>query len=80
MLFGLVHDFEEEAYPIEKTPPARMIKFLMESREMNQIELAKATGIPTSTLSDILLERRNITPKNRNALATFIKVDPSLFV
>jgi len=80
ILAELIHDFEEDAYPIEKTPPVRMIKFLMESRDMNQVELAKATGLPKTTLSEILLEHRSITPKTRNALAKFFNVDPSLFV
>src|SRR4029453_9565742 len=58
VLGNLIEDYEAQAILIEDLPPHEMLAAVMESREINQVQPAKETGIPVSTISELLSQRR----------------------
>ena len=80
VLAGLVRDYEAEHDPLPDMTPIEALRYLLEENGMTQTQLSEQTGIAIATLSEILNEKRGISPKVRKALAVRFKVDPALFV
>ena len=57
-LSDLVATYEDVHYPIEAASDADMLRHLMEAKGVNQTELHRATGIPKSTISEILAGKK----------------------
>src|SRR4051812_20043151 len=79
VLADLVHQYEAKTDPIPDINPVDAIRFMMGEHGLTQTQLAEETGIATTTLSEILHGKRNISPKVRAALAKRFNVDPSMF-
>jgi HTH-type transcriptional regulator / antitoxin HigA len=79
VLGDLVHKYEAEHDPIAPVPDADMIRFLLESNEMSQTELAQRSGIAESTVSEILAGRRNLSRRHITALSGVFGVSPAVF-
>jgi len=79
VLTTLIERFEDEHYPVPAGTPAEMLLGYMEAREVTQAQVVAATGMPASTLSEILSGKRLISPRNRELLGAFFRVDPSTF-
>jgi HTH-type transcriptional regulator/antitoxin HigA len=74
VLSDLVHKYEAE-----HDPDAEMVRFLLESNEVAQTELAKQTGIAESTISEILAAKRQLSRRHIAALSKYFHVSPAVF-
>ena len=79
VLSDLVEAYEDVHYPIEDVSEGAMIQSFLESRDISQAQLAKAVGIATSTISEILSGKRKLTRKQIEKLSAYFKVSPAVF-
>ena len=79
VLAGLVEEYEDEHHPVGHSTPARMLAFYIEQRDVKQQEVAKATGIPVSTISELIAEKRAFTMNHVERLSAYFHVNPSVF-
>ncbi len=79
VLGDLVHKYEAEHDPMAAVSDADMVRFLLESNEMAQTELAQRSGIAESTISDILAGRRKLSRRHIASLSRLFRVSPAVF-
>jgi HTH-type transcriptional regulator / antitoxin HigA len=79
VLSDLVHRYEAEHDPITPVSDAEMIRFLLESNEMTQAELAHRSKIADSTISEILAEKRKLSRRHIAAVSRVFRVSPAVF-
>jgi len=75
----IVEKYESEIYPEPVVPPHMMLRELIAFRGATQAEVARATGIGESVLSELLRGKRTMGRKTIETLARYFKVDPGLF-
>jgi len=80
VLSTLIEGYEIARTPRRKPTPAETLEHLIESKEVTKAEVARATGIPRSTITNVLSGRRQISKENVIRLATYFHVDPSVFL
>ena len=79
VLGDLVEAYEETVHPIEPASDAAMLESLLSDRGQTQLQVAAATGIANSTLSNVLHGKRQLTRDHIRRLSKHFKVDPSVF-
>jgi HTH-type transcriptional regulator/antitoxin HigA len=75
----LIERYESRDYPTPDQDPADMLKTLLKTRGVSPAALAKATGIPASTISNVLARRRGISKANAVALGSYFGVSATVF-
>ena len=80
VLSTLIESYEVQASPRRKPTPAETLEHLIESKEVTRAEVARATGIPRSTITNVLSGRRQISKENVTRLASYFHVDPSVLL
>ncbi len=80
LLAKLIDDYEETIYPTPEVSPSRMLQHLIEAKCTTQAELSRQTGVPRSTISEVLKGKRSISVENAFRLAEYFHVEPSLFL
>jgi HTH-type transcriptional regulator/antitoxin HigA len=76
----LVEDYENTIYEHPEVSGTEMLRFLMEENGLTQARLSQETGIPETSLSEILNGKRGISPKVRTKLCERFGADPSVFL
>src|SRR5713226_2574430 len=61
VLSDLVERYEEQVHPVGDPSHAEMLAFLIDQKGVKQVDLARATGIAESTLSEVLRGKRQLT-------------------
>ncbi len=79
LMSQLVEAFEEEAYPIDDTPPHRVLQHLMESNGLSQADLLPIFG-GRGRASEVVNGKRGISKAQAKALAEFFHVPANLFL
>lgn len=79
VLSDLVHRYETTEHPIAPATDAEVLRYLMDARGLNQVQLAAETGITVSTLSEVLSEKRGLSKGNIGTLSRFFHVSPAVF-
>jgi HTH-type transcriptional regulator / antitoxin HigA len=79
VLGDLVHKYEADHEPIAAVSDADMVRFLLESSEMAQAELAKQSGVAESTISEILAGKRKLSRRHIAGLSRVFHVSPAVF-
>ncbi len=79
VLADLVERYEAEEHPMPSVSDAEMLRHLIEARRVTQTEVASATGIANSTISEILAGKRRPTRHQVNVLAGYFCVSPMVF-
>ena len=74
VLSTLIEQYESREHPTPKSPPREMLAHLMDARGVRQAAVARATGIPRSTLSAVLAGRRKLSTANIAALSAYFHV------
>src|SRR5713101_4226746 len=64
VLATLIEQYESREHPTPQVPARQVLAHLMEARGISRAELARATGIPRSTVTNILTGRRNFSKAN----------------
>lgn len=77
-LSDLVGTYEDEHEPIEPASDAQMLRHLMESKGVSQAQLSRDTGLPKSTISEILAGKKPFSRQVIRSLADFFHVDVSI--
>ena len=80
ILGNVIEEFEEKAHPIEDVLPREMLAGLMEAKNVTQIEVSRATGIPVSTISELLSHKRDFNVSHIEKLCAYFGVGPSAFI
>jgi HTH-type transcriptional regulator/antitoxin HigA len=82
VLSDLVERYEDRVHPIptDDLSEAEMLAHLIEARGVKQVEVARATGIAESTLSEVLRGKRRMTRRQIVKLAGYFAVSPGVFM
>ena len=79
LLVDLVHDFEEEHYPLPSSLPHKRVAFLLEHRGLKPSDLWTVLG-SKGRVSEILSGKRAISKDQAKKLAAFFRVGVDLFI
>lgn len=79
VLATLVEAYEDAHDPLPALSGVEALRFLIAQNGLSQAGLARETGLPETTLSEILSGKRGISPRVRTALGLRFAVAPSLF-
>lgn len=79
LLGALVAHYEEKHYPASEVTPGELVAHLLEVRGVSRAEVARDTGIPRQTLTNIVNGSRGISKANRRKLADYFHVSSDLF-
>jgi HTH-type transcriptional regulator/antitoxin HigA len=79
VLGDLIESYESEAHPIAPVSDVAMLRHLIEAKGVSQTEVAKATGIADSTISDVLKGKRSLSRKHIGKLSRYFSVSPNVF-
>jgi HTH-type transcriptional regulator/antitoxin HigA len=77
-LSDLVGTYEDEHHRIEPASDADMLRHLMDVRSVTQIQLSRDTGLPKSTISEVLAGKKPFSRQLIRKLATYFQVDVGL--
>lgn len=80
ILSNEIERYESVAQPMPNVAGADMLRYLMRNRELNQSQLARATGIAVSTISAILSHDRDMNVSHVRILSRYFGVEPGVFV
>lgn len=80
VLSDLIDKYESKHHPIEESSPAQILAFLIDDRAVKQKDLARATDIPVSTISELISEKRSFTMNHVERLAGYFNVSPAVFI
>lgn len=73
-LSDLVGAYEDEHHAIEPASDADMLRHLMEAKGVSQMQLSRDTGLPKSTISEVLAGKKPFSRKMIHALAEYFQV------
>jgi HTH-type transcriptional regulator/antitoxin HigA len=79
VLTDLVETYEDEHHPIPDASEADVLRELMRSNGLSQLQLAKKVGIAQSTISAVLNGTRSLTKEQVGHLARFFHISPAAF-
>jgi HTH-type transcriptional regulator/antitoxin HigA len=77
-LSDLVAAYENQHHPLPPASDADMLRHFMDAQGIGQNELHRGTGIPRSTISEILAGKRPFSRRVMRRLAQFFRVDVSV--
>lgn len=80
VLATLIEKYESREYPTPEVAPADMLARLLKTKGVKPAEVAKQTGIPTATLSNVLAHRRGISKQSAFKLAEYFGLSPIVFL
>lgn len=80
MLATLIEKYESRQFPTPEIAPAEMLAKLLKTKGVTSAEVAKKTGIPTATISNVLANRRGISKQNALRLGEYFGLSPIVFL
>lgn len=80
MLMQRIAAYEAVHSPMPGADGPDMLAFLLQQRPLTQKALAAASGIPQSTISDLIHRRRAFTADHARRLGEYFGVNPGLFL
>jgi HTH-type transcriptional regulator/antitoxin HigA len=80
VLGDLIEEYEKKANPVADMAPYEMLAKSMEAKNVTQTEIAKATGIPVSTISELLSQKRDFNVSHIEKLCAYFGLGPSAFI
>jgi HTH-type transcriptional regulator/antitoxin HigA len=80
MLATLIEKYESREYPTPEVSPADMLAILLKTKGVKPADVARTTGIPTATLSNVLAHRRGISKQNAFKLGEYFGLSPIVFL
>ena len=79
VLGDLIESYESDAHPMAPVSDLAMLRHLIEAKGVSQSDVAKATGIADSTISDVLKGKRSLNRKHIGKLSRYFSVSPDVF-
>src|SRR5437667_3248163 len=80
ILGNLIEEYESKAHPMEPLPPHQMLAMSIESKNVTQTEVSRATGIPVSTISELIAQKREFNRAHIEKLCAYFGLDPKAFI
>ena len=80
VLAALVAQYEQKHHPAPDVTPHEMVRHLIEVRGVTKAHVARETGIPRQTITNIVSGTRGISKANRDKLANYFGVAPGVFI
>jgi HTH-type transcriptional regulator/antitoxin HigA len=80
VLATLIEKYESREYPTPEVAPAEMLAKLLVTKGVKPADVARTTGIPTATLSNVLAQRRGISKQNAFKLGEYFGLSPIVFL
>ena len=80
VLSTLIERYELARFPRRKPSPAETLAHLIDAKQVTKADVARAAGIPRSTITNVLAGRRQISKDNVSKLARYFCVDPTVFL
>jgi HTH-type transcriptional regulator / antitoxin HigA len=77
-LSDLLAAYEDVHYPIAPANDAEMLKFLMDAKGVDKGTLQRQSGVPGSTIGEILAGKKSLTPSLVRILSDYFQVNPSV--
>ena len=74
-LSDLVAAYEDEHYKIGPASDADMLRHFMEAKQVNQTGIHRDTGIPKSSISEVLAGKKPLTRQMIRKLSRYFNVD-----
>jgi HTH-type transcriptional regulator / antitoxin HigA len=74
-LSDLVGSYEDEHHAITQASDADMLRHLMDTKGVSQIQLSRDTGLPKSTISEVLAGKKLFSRQMMHKLAEYFHVD-----
>ncbi len=79
VLGDLIELYESEAHPMAPVSDVEMLRHLIEAKGVSQAAVSKATGIVSSTISEVLKGKRSLNRGHIGKLARYFSVSPDVF-
>ncbi len=79
VLEGLVSEYESEHHDIPPVPDSYLLEHLIEAQDVSQAEVARATGIASSTISAVIAGTRQLTREQIGLLCRYFGISPDTF-
>jgi HTH-type transcriptional regulator/antitoxin HigA len=76
-LSDLVATYEDEHHAIDPASDADLLRHFMEAKGVSQTELSRDTGIPKSTVSEVLAGKKPFSRQIIRKLAQYFQVEPN---
>jgi HTH-type transcriptional regulator/antitoxin HigA len=80
ILGNLIDEYKSKAHPIEPLPPSQMLAMSIETKGVTQTEVSRATGIPVSTISELIAQKREFNRAHIEKLCAYFGLDPKAFI
>jgi len=80
VLATLIENYESVAQPTPQVSPADRLAHLIDARGVTNAEVAAATGIPRSTITNVIAGRRKLSTANVARLANYFDVPAGDFI
>jgi HTH-type transcriptional regulator/antitoxin HigA len=77
-LSDLAAAYEDEHHAINPASDADLLRHFMEAKGVSQIELSRDTGIPKSTISEVLAGKKPFSRQIIRKLAHYFQVEPNV--
>lgn len=74
-LSDLVGAYEDEHHAIEPASDADMLRHLMDAKEVSQVQLSRDTGLPKSTISEVLAGKKPFSRQMIRKFADYFHVN-----
>lgn len=74
-LSDLVGSYEDEHHTIAPASDADMLRHLMDAKGVSQIQLSRSTGLPKSTISEVLAGKKPFSRQMIRKLADYFHVE-----
>jgi HTH-type transcriptional regulator / antitoxin HigA len=79
VLSDLVERYEADAHPMPPVSDSEILRHLIEAKGIRQGDVAEATGIAESTISEALAGKRSLNRGHIGKLANYFRVSPAVF-
>jgi HTH-type transcriptional regulator/antitoxin HigA len=80
ILGNLIEEYENKHHSVEDRPAHEMLRAAIEAKGVTQNEVSKATGIPNSTISELLSQKREFNRAHIEKLCAYFGLGPSAFI
>jgi HTH-type transcriptional regulator/antitoxin HigA len=80
VLATLIEKYESREYPTPEVTPSEMLAKLLRTKGVKPADVARMTGIPAATFSNVLAHRRGISKENAFKLGEYFGVSPIVFL
>lgn len=79
VLIGLIETYERQRFPRKRVGDGEILDYLLEAKDVTQVQVEAATGIAAPTLSAVIAGRRRLTRDQIGRIASYFRVAPTVF-